>query len=121
MEVPAVVGYLRPLVLLPASAILGLSTSEIEMVLAHELAHVRRYDYLVNLAARTAIEALLFLPSRHVVGFERDPLRTRELLRRYRGRTLRHPSELRASAGEHRRTGARPRPRLCWPRRAVRL
>jgi S1-C subfamily serine protease len=59
VEVPAVVGYLRPLVLLPASAILGLSTSEIEMVLAHELAHVRRHDYLVNLA-QTVIEALLF-------------------------------------------------------------
>lgn len=44
VEVPAVVGYLRPLVLLPASAISGLSISEIEMILAHELAHVRRHD-----------------------------------------------------------------------------
>lgn len=53
------VGYLRPLVLLPASAITGLSTLEIELILAHELAHVRRHDYVVNLA-QTVIEALLF-------------------------------------------------------------
>jgi len=59
VEVPAVVGYLRPLVLLPASVTTGLSSSEIEMILAHELAHVRRHDYLVNVV-QTVIEALLF-------------------------------------------------------------
>ena len=59
VEVPAVVGYLRPMVLLPASAITGLSAAEIELILAHELAHVRRHDSLVNLA-QTVIEALLF-------------------------------------------------------------
>ncbi len=59
VEVPAVVGYLRPLVLLPASVVSGLSPSELEMILAHELAHVRRHDYVVNLV-QTVIEALLF-------------------------------------------------------------
>jgi beta-lactamase regulating signal transducer with metallopeptidase domain len=59
VEVPTVVGYLRPLVLLPVSAICGLSTSQFEMILAHELAHVRRHDYLVNVA-QTVIESLLF-------------------------------------------------------------
>ncbi len=59
VEVPTVVGYLRPMVLLPASAIAGLSTAEIELILAHELAHVRRHDWLVNLA-QTVLEALLF-------------------------------------------------------------
>lgn len=59
VEVPTVVGYLRPIVLLPASAVTGLSTEQLELVLAHELAHVRRHDYLVNLL-QTSIEALLF-------------------------------------------------------------
>lgn len=59
VDAPMVVGYLRPLVLLPVSATTGLSTSQIEMILAHELAHVRRHDYLVNVA-QTVIEALLF-------------------------------------------------------------
>ena len=59
VEVPTVVGSLRPYVLLPASAVSGLSVAQIEMILAHELAHIRRHDYLVNLA-QTVIEALLF-------------------------------------------------------------
>jgi beta-lactamase regulating signal transducer with metallopeptidase domain len=56
---PAVVGWIRPVVLLPASAISGLAPSQIEALLAHELAHIRRHDYLVNLL-QTAIETLLF-------------------------------------------------------------
>ncbi len=59
VEVPTVVGYLKPMVLLPASALSGLSTSQIELILAHELAHVRRHDYLVNLV-QTVVESLLF-------------------------------------------------------------
>jgi beta-lactamase regulating signal transducer with metallopeptidase domain len=56
---PAVIGWIRPVVLLPASAISGLAPSQIEALLAHELAHIRRHDYLVNLL-QTAIETLLF-------------------------------------------------------------
>jgi beta-lactamase regulating signal transducer with metallopeptidase domain len=56
---PKVVGLLRPTILLPASAAIGLSPAELEMILAHELAHVRRYDLWVNLAQRLA-EAVLF-------------------------------------------------------------
>ena len=59
VETPAVVGHLRPLILVPASAITGLTPEQLEAVLAHELAHVRRYDYLVNLL-QTAAETLLF-------------------------------------------------------------
>lgn len=59
IDTPMVVGSLRPLVLLPVSAITGLSTSQIEMILAHELAHVRRHDYLANVA-QTVVEAMLF-------------------------------------------------------------
>jgi len=59
VEVPTVIGYLRPLVLLPASAISGLSPKELELILAHEFAHIRRHDFVVNVA-QTIIETLLF-------------------------------------------------------------
>ncbi|MBV8857266.1 MAG: polysaccharide deacetylase family protein [Acidobacteria bacterium] len=59
VEVPTVVGHLRPVILIPAGALLGLTTQQLEAVLAHELAHVRRYDYAVNLL-QTAVETLLF-------------------------------------------------------------
>jgi len=57
--IPSAVGWLRPVVLLPVSAMTVLTPEQIEMVLAHELAHIRRCDYLVNLA-QTAVETLLF-------------------------------------------------------------
>jgi len=59
VEVPTVVGHLRPVILVPAAALVGLTPRQLEAVLAHELAHVRRYDYAVNLL-QTAAETLLF-------------------------------------------------------------
>ena len=59
VEVPAVAGHLRPVILMPVSFVTGLSPSQIEVLLLHELAHIRRHDYLVNLI-QTAIETLLF-------------------------------------------------------------
>ena len=59
VKVPTVIGWLRPIILLPASALTGLSAVQIEALLAHELAHIRRYDYLVNLF-QTSIETLFF-------------------------------------------------------------
>ncbi len=59
VTVPAVVGWLRPVVLVPASTLAGLSPRQLEAILAHELAHIRRHDYLVNLF-QTAVETLLF-------------------------------------------------------------
>jgi beta-lactamase regulating signal transducer with metallopeptidase domain len=56
---PVLVGILRPIILLPPAALTGWSPEEIEMVLLHELAHVRRWDNLVNLLQRI-IESLLF-------------------------------------------------------------
>ena len=58
VDVPTVVGWLRPVILLPASALAGLSPAQLEAVIAHELAHVRRHD-LVNLL-QTVVETLLF-------------------------------------------------------------
>ncbi len=59
VEVPTVIGWLKPVILLPATALTGLSADQIEALLAHELAHVRRNDYLINLL-QTVIETLLF-------------------------------------------------------------
>lgn len=59
VEVPTVIGWLRPVILVPASALVGLSAAQLEALLAHELGHIRRYDYLVNLL-QTAVETLLF-------------------------------------------------------------
>jgi beta-lactamase regulating signal transducer with metallopeptidase domain len=56
---PLVVGWLRPVILLPMSALSGLAPELLAAVLAHELAHIRRYDYLVNLV-QTLAETLFF-------------------------------------------------------------
>lgn len=56
---PIVVGCFRSVILLPASFIANVPTSQLEAILAHELAHVHRYDYLVNLL-QTLIETLFF-------------------------------------------------------------
>ncbi len=58
-EVPGALGWLRPMILLPVSAVTGLPPRQLEAVLAHELAHIRRYDYLVNFV-QSVIEVLLF-------------------------------------------------------------
>jgi beta-lactamase regulating signal transducer with metallopeptidase domain len=59
LAIPAALGAVRPVILLPLCAVTGLSRDAIEAVLAHELAHIRRHDYLVNLL-QTAVETLLF-------------------------------------------------------------
>ena len=59
MGSPASAGWLRPVVLLPASLVARMPTDLIEALLAHELAHIRRHDYLVNLM-QGVVESLLF-------------------------------------------------------------
>jgi beta-lactamase regulating signal transducer with metallopeptidase domain len=59
VEVPTVIGWLRPVILLPASCLVGLSPAQLESILAHELAHIRRHDYLVNLL-QSVVETFLF-------------------------------------------------------------
>lgn len=59
VDVPTVVGWLKPVVLMPVSAIGGLAPQQLEAILAHELAHIRRHDYAVNLL-QTLVETLLF-------------------------------------------------------------
>ena len=59
VQVPLAVGWLRPVIVLPATALTGLPPDQIEAILAHELAHIGRYDYLVNLV-QSVVETLLF-------------------------------------------------------------
>jgi TonB family protein len=58
-DAPSVVGWLRPAILIPAAALAGLDTAQLQAILAHELAHIRRHDYLVNML-QTIVETLLF-------------------------------------------------------------
>jgi beta-lactamase regulating signal transducer with metallopeptidase domain len=59
LEAPAVLGWFRPVVLLPVRALTGLTEAQIGAVIAHELAHIRRFDCFVNLF-QIATETLLF-------------------------------------------------------------
>jgi beta-lactamase regulating signal transducer with metallopeptidase domain len=57
--VPAVVGWLRPLILMPVETMEGLRIEQVRALLAHELAHIRRHDYLVNIL-QSMVETVLF-------------------------------------------------------------
>jgi DNA repair exonuclease SbcCD ATPase subunit len=59
LDAPVTAGWWRPVVLLPAALLLHMPTDLVEALLAHELAHIRRHDYLVNLLQK-AVEAMLF-------------------------------------------------------------
>jgi beta-lactamase regulating signal transducer with metallopeptidase domain len=59
IDSPSLVGWVRPVILLPAATLLNLTVEQLESVLAHEVAHVRRHDYLVNVL-QNVVETLLF-------------------------------------------------------------
>ncbi|MCX2575596.1 M56 family metallopeptidase [Pedobacter sandarakinus] len=59
VNVPVVIGYFKPVVLFPIALVNQLDTDQVEAILIHELSHVRRNDFLLNLI-KTAIETLLF-------------------------------------------------------------
>lgn len=58
-DTPATLGLLRPVILLPPAVALGVTPEQLEALLAHELAHIRRHDYLVNVLQMLA-ETLFF-------------------------------------------------------------
>jgi hypothetical protein len=76
IAVPMLVGWIKPCVILPTAALSGLTPVQVEALLAHELAHVRRHDYLVNLL-QTAVETMLFYHPA-VWWISRDVRETRE-------------------------------------------
>jgi beta-lactamase regulating signal transducer with metallopeptidase domain len=57
--VPVVIGYLRPVILLPASLVTSIPSAQLDALLAHELAHVRRHDFLINLL-QILVETIFF-------------------------------------------------------------
>jgi hypothetical protein len=59
---PMTVGFWKPLILLPVAAFNNLTTSQVEAVIAHELFHIRRYDYLLNFFAAIAEVLFFFNP-----------------------------------------------------------
>ncbi|WP_243287316.1 M56 family metallopeptidase [Geothrix terrae] len=63
VEVPTALGWLRPVILLPACALAGLAPQQLEAILTHELAHIRRGDFLVNLLQSLVEVALFYHPA----------------------------------------------------------
>lgn len=59
VQVPTMIGWLKPVILLPATALTGLDEMQLRAMIAHELAHIKRHDYLVNII-QTAFEILGF-------------------------------------------------------------
>ncbi|WP_461629747.1 M56 family metallopeptidase [Labilibaculum euxinus] len=48
LEIPSVIGYFKPIVLIPVSMLSGIPENQLEIIIAHELAHIRRHDYLLQ-------------------------------------------------------------------------
>ncbi|WP_118949520.1 M56 family metallopeptidase [Taibaiella helva] len=63
IKVPMAMGHLKPLILLPVGLMTALPMAEIEAILLHELAHIRRRDYLVNLLQRFTETLFFFNPA----------------------------------------------------------
>jgi beta-lactamase regulating signal transducer with metallopeptidase domain len=59
IHVPLVIGFLKPIILVPTGMFSGLSSEQIETIFIHELAHIRRHDYIINII-QSFIEALFF-------------------------------------------------------------
>lgn len=62
VDIPSAVGFLKPLVLLPAAAVNHLTPAQLEAVLLHELAHIKRNDYFWNMLLTVTETVLFFNP-----------------------------------------------------------
>ena len=56
---PATVGWLRPVILIPPAVVMGITPAQLDALLAHEIAHIRRHDYLINML-QMAVETVFF-------------------------------------------------------------
>jgi len=78
VETPLAIGWWRPVILLPASLVTGMAPSLLEALLAHELAHIRRHDYVVNLLQSVAEILLFYHPAvwwiSHAIRNEREQI-----------------------------------------------
>lgn len=68
VSMPMTIGSLKPLIVLPPDLIHNLSTTEFESVIAHELAHIKRWDYLTNFLQRLVQSYLFFHPAVWFIG-----------------------------------------------------
>lgn len=59
VEIPTVIGWLQPVILVPVGFVASLPVDQVEAILIHELAHIRRFDHVVNMA-QIVVETLLF-------------------------------------------------------------
>jgi bla regulator protein BlaR1 len=59
IDTPMVIGYIKPIILVPIGMFNGLTTAELETIFLHELAHIRRHDYIINLL-QSIIEVIFF-------------------------------------------------------------
>ena len=107
MEVPTVLGWVRPVIVLPIAALANLTPNQVEAILAHELAHIRRHDYAVNVL-QTVAETLLFYHPVCLVGVGTDSRGARALLRRCCDRCVRRRRALRRTRSSSSRRGALP-------------
>jgi GWxTD domain-containing protein len=62
-DVPVVIGFLRPMILIPAGLLANFPADQLEYFLIHELAHIRRYDYVVNLLQSLTEDLLFYHPA----------------------------------------------------------
>jgi beta-lactamase regulating signal transducer with metallopeptidase domain len=59
IDVPATIGFIKPVILIPLASVNNLSSHQLEAIILHELAHIRRNDYITNLLI-SVIETILF-------------------------------------------------------------
>lgn len=59
LDIPATIGFFKPVILLPVATLNQLNMEQVESIILHELAHIRRMDYVWNMAA-AVIETILF-------------------------------------------------------------
>lgn len=65
---PIIIGWLKPIILIPPSLLTGLTPQQIEMILAHELAHIYRHDHLVNMLQVLVETVLFYHPAVHWIS-----------------------------------------------------
>jgi bla regulator protein BlaR1 len=68
IDVPCMVGYFKPIILLPVSIATSLTACEVESILLHELSHIKRNDYLVNLLQQVITVMLFFNPFTQLIN-----------------------------------------------------
>lgn len=68
VNVPVVVGWLRPVILLPIAVSVGLDKAQLELIIAHELAHIKRMDFAVNIIQSLVQIVFFYHPSVHWIN-----------------------------------------------------